>query len=394
MKRRILVLNERDPVNPMTGGAETHVFEIFGRLAARGHDVTLLAASFPGSASEEIVQGVRVRRLANRYLYYFVVPWVARREAARGKDVVVDVLNKLPFFSPWLVPLPCLAIVHHLFGTTAFRQVPLPVALVSWLLEKLIPAAYRRVPVLAISPSTKTDLIERGLGADRIHVVPPGIDRDSHRPLDDGSEREPLVLWIGRLEPYKRADLVIDAMAAVREAVPGATLVIVGAGSARVALEARAGKRGLEHCVRFTGFVSEAEKIAWIRRAAVLVQTSEKEGWGMTVIEANVCNTVAVASNVPGLRDSVRDGQSGLLFEYGDLDGLVRALVRVLTDTELRKRLVRDGRAWGERFGWDEVADDAAALIEEAIAPGARPLRLVASPFLDSPPPAWPKSRP
>jgi glycosyltransferase involved in cell wall biosynthesis len=394
MKRRILVLNERDPVNPMTGGAETHVFEIFGRLAAQGHEVTLLAASFPGSASDEVVQGVRVRRLANRYLYYFVVPWVARREAAAGKDVVVDVLNKLPFFSPWLVPLPCLAIVHHLFGTTAFRQVPLPVAIVSWLMEKLIPAVYRRVPVLAISPSTKADLVERGLDAARIHVVPPGIDTETHRPLDDGSTREPLVLWIGRLEPYKRADLVLDAMDAVRAAVPGATLVLVGAGSARVALEARAARRGLEHCVRFTGFVSEAEKIAWIRRAAVLVQTSEKEGWGMTVIEANVCNTVAVASNVPGLRDSVRDGESGLLFEYGDLDGLVRAVVRVLTDAELRSRLVRDGRAWGERFGWDEVAGDAAALIEEAIAPGRNPLRLVASPFVDSPSPAWPKSRP
>ena len=366
MHRRILVLNERDPRSPMTGGAETHVFEIFRRLALRGHDVLVLAASFPGAAREEVVDGVRVRRLANRYLYYFLVAREARREAG-GRDVVVDVLNKLPFFSPWLVPLPCVAIVHHLFGTTAFRQVPLPVAIVSWLLEKLIPAAYRGRPVLAISPSTRDDLVGRGLDAESIVVVPPGIDTQTHQATDDGLGREPIVLWIGRLEPYKRADIAIDAISAVREKVPAATLVIIGAGSARASLEAAARERGLAGAVRFTGYVSEQEKIDWIRRASVLVQTSEKEGWGMTVIEANVCNTVAIATDVPGLRDSVRDGESGLLVPYGSAAALADALVRVLTDRELRTKLVRGGKAWGESFGWEEAATETERLIERAI---------------------------
>mgnify|MGYP003883136165 CR=1 FL=1 len=214
-------------------------------------------------------------------------------------------------------------------------------------------------------------------------MVPPGVDKDTHQAIDDGLAREPIVLWIGRLEPYKRADLVIDAMREVRASVPDARLVIVGTGSARAALEARVQQQNLDDCVRFTGFLSEDEKIAWIRRAAVLVQTSEKEGWGMTVIEANVCNTIAVASNVPGLRDSVRDGFSGLLFEYGDRAGLAAALVRVLSDLELRRSLLLGGKAWGDRFGWDEVAEDAASMIEEAIAPGRRPLVLRASPFPD-----------
>jgi len=235
--------------------------------------------------------------------------------------------------------------------------------------------------MLAISPSTKSDLVERGLDPALIRVVPPGVDRDTHRAIDDGMSREPVVLWIGRLEPYKRADLVIDAMPDVRIAVPGATLVIVGAGSARPALEQLVAQRGLGDCVHFTGFLPEDEKIAAIQRASVLVQTSEKEGWGMTVIEANVCNTVAVASNVPGLRDSVQQGVSGLLFEYGDRTGLAAALVRVLSDRDLRLTLLRGGKAWGDRFGWDEVAEDAASLIEEAIAPGAHPLSLRTSTF-------------
>jgi glycosyltransferase involved in cell wall biosynthesis len=382
MNRKILVLNERDLRNPLAGGAEIHVFEIFERLVRRGHEVTLLAATFPGCAREETVQGVRVRRLANRYFYYAMVPWAARRLARRGgADVVVDVLNKLPFYSPWFVPAPCLAIVHHLFGTTAFRQVSFPVALVTWLAEKLIPAAYARVPMLTISPSTRDDLVERGVGRARIWVVPPGVDQSTHRPPDDGLSREPLVLWVGRLEPYKRADLMIDAMNEVCAAVPEARLVIVGAGSARETLEARARGLGLSSRVQFTGFVSEEEKIAWIGKAGVLVQTSEKEGWGMTVIEGNVCNTPAVASDVPGLRDSVQHGVSGLLVPYGDRAALAAAVVRVLTDRALRETLVRDGRTWGERFDWDTVADDTARLVEEAIAPSPSRLALASSPF-------------
>jgi glycosyltransferase involved in cell wall biosynthesis len=379
MKRRILVLNERDPRNPLTGGAETHVFEIFSRLVRRGHEVTLLAAGFPGSASEEIVDGVRVRRFANRYFYYVLVPWIARREAVRGYDAVVDVLNKLPFLSPWFVPRPCMAIVHHLFGTTAFRQVPAPVAIVTWLMERLIPFAYARVPILAISPSTKEDLIARGIDGRNIHVVPPGVDKATHRALDDGLQREPIIVWIGRLEPYKRADVAIDAMTAVLSAIPAARLVMVGAGSARAALEAHARTRGLDGHVRFTGFVSEEEKIRCIQDAAIVVQTSEKEGWGMTMIEASICNTVPIASNVEGLRDSVRDEETGLLVPYGDPAALAAAIVRVLTDAALRARLVAGGQKWSERFGWDEVAGDTLALIEETIAPGAHPLVLTAS---------------
>lgn len=383
MKRRILVLNERDPHHPLTGGAETHIFEIFERLARRGYDVTLLAASFPGSPREEMVQGVRVVRLVNRYFYYGVVAWAARREAKRmgGVDVVVDVLNKLPFCSRWLLPYPCFAIVHHLFGTTAFRQVPLPIAVLTYLAEKLIPSAYRGVPMMAISPSTKDDLVERGLAASQIWVVPPGVDRATHLPTDDGLHREPLILWVGRLEPYKRADLMIEAMPEILAKVPDARLVIVGAGTGRSAFEARVVALGLGDHVSFTGFVSEEVKIDWLRKAAVTVQTSEKEGWGMTVIEGNVCNTPAVASDVPGLRDSVQDGVSGLLFPYGDRAALARAILRILTEPELREKLVREGCIWGNRFGWDEVADDTATLIERAISPSTEPVVLTASPF-------------
>jgi glycosyltransferase involved in cell wall biosynthesis len=365
--RAILVLNERDPEHPLAGGAEVHIYEIFSRMVARGWSVTHLAASFAGGARETTVRGVRVVRLTNRYLYYGAVPFAARRELARRRyDAVVDVLNKLPFLSPWLLGRPCFAIVHHLFGMTAFKQVAVPIALVTYLAEKLIPYAYRDTRMLAISPSTKDDLVARGIAADHVAVVPPGLDHHAYRPGARDAE-QPIVLWVGRLEPYKRADVMIEAMRAITRAVPAARLVIVGAGSARDALEEQVRTSGLGDVVRFTGYVSEEEKIAWLRRAAVVVNSSEKEGWGMTVIEANACGVPAVSSDVPGLRDSTRHDVTGLLYPYGDSAALAAAVVRLLTDADAYRRMSAGALEWSARFTWDRVTDDAEALIGAAI---------------------------
>lgn len=379
--RSLLVLNERDPEHPLAGGAEVHIYEVFSRLVDRGWSVTHLAASFPDAERECDVRGIRVVRLANRYLYYAVLPLAARRELrARRHDLVIDVLNKLPFFSPWWLHVPCFAVVHHLFGATAFKQVALPFALISFFLERLIPYAYRDTRMLAISPSTKDDLVARGIRADHIFVVPPGIDRRAYG-VDTVVEDRPVILWVGRLEPYKRADLMLDAMVTVSRAIPNARLVFVGAGSARSALETRARTLGLAEAVLFTGFVSDAEKIDWIRRAACLVNTSEKEGWGMTVIEANACGVPTVSSDVPGLRDSVRDGETGYLYRYGDHHALAARILDLLREPDKRRSMSLKAREWASRFDWERVTDDFERLLSTAIDGSWDATRLVASPF-------------
>ncbi len=379
MKRRILILNERDLANPLAGGAEVHTFEVFKRLAARGHQVSLLAAGFSGAAAEETLDGIKVRRLGNRYSYYAIISAAARR-CARDHDIAVDVLCKLPFLSPWLLELPCLAIVHHLFGATAFRQVSPPIAAATWLAEKLIPPAYRESVTLAVSPSTKQDLVARGMKPERIWIVPNGLDHSVYK-RSESAEVEPLLVWLGRLEPYKRADLMIEAMVEVRRHVPEARLIVAGSGTARPSLEALVHDLGLDDTVKFAGFVPETDKAALLERAAALVQTSEKEGWGITVLEGNACGTPTIASKVPGLRDSVVDGETGVLFDYGYQAQLAAAAVKVLADAEFRERLSANALAWAARFSWERVADDTEKLIEEAICPGSGELDLLASPF-------------
>ena len=385
MAHRILILNERDLANPLAGGAEVHTFKVFGELARRGHAVTQLAAAFSGCAPEETIDSIRIQRLSNRYLYYGIAPLAARRAVrSGGYDVVVDVLAKLPFMSPWFASVPCLAIVHHLFGATAFRQVALPVAAATWLSERLIPLAYRDTPAVAVSPSTRDDLIARGLSPERIRVVPNGVDHDLYRPTGVPVDPDPLIVWLGRVEPYKNLDQLIEALPEIRRRVPGARLAVVGSGSGLDAARNLSRRLGLDNCVEFAGFVESQRKVDFLCRAHVMVNISEKEGWGLTVIEGNACGTPTVASNVPGLRDSVVDGETGLLVPYQDREALVGAVTRILKEPVLRETMSRRCLGWASRFHWHQAADDFEAVLDAVVDGGSIAELELASGWLSS----------
>lgn len=372
---RVLLLNERCHDNPLAGGAETHLFEIFSRLADRGVETTLLCCGFDGAASPTAEhRGVRIQRLGRRLSYYRLVPAEVRRRVAAGEvDLVVEALNKVPFLSPLYAKVPVLAIHHHLHGRTAFRQVNPAIALGSISLELLLPLVYRQVPVLTISHSSKGELVWRGLPEEHIEVVPCGIDHDVHRPAALRG-RAPLVLSVGRLEPYKRIDLLVRAFAAVHAERPEARLAILGRGQEEARLRVLAKRLGIQDAVHFAGFVSEAEKVSWMQRAALLVQCSRKEGWGLTVVEAQACGATVIATDVPGLRDSVHDGCGGWLVHKARPSVLSRAMLRLLDDEDKRVQLAKYALACVQRFDWDDAATDVDAAIARLV-PGAAPTR-------------------
>jgi len=179
------------------------------------------------------------------------------------------------------------------------------------------------------------------------------------------------VLVLGRVEPYKRTELVVDAIAAL----PGVRLVIAGTGAGLGAVRARVAARGVAERVRLGGFVDEEEKLRLLQTAHAVACASEKEGWGLTVLEAAACGTPAVVTDVPGLRDAVRDGETGLLVPPGDAAALARALGRVLGDAALRGRLAAGAARWAARFDWDTAAAEVSAVLDAARGAGAAPGR-------------------
>ncbi|HSG08477.1 MAG TPA: glycosyltransferase family 4 protein [Longimicrobiales bacterium] len=355
---RILVVNWQDRENPQAGGAETHLHEIFGRLVRRGHHVSLLASGWPGCEPRTTLDGIEVVRVGSRHGFSLAAP-VAFRRVLRNHafDVVVEDLNKVPLFTPFWTDAPVALLVHHLFGSTAFREASFPVAAMTWLLERPIPRCFSETPTMAVSESTRADLARRGMDASRIEVIPNGVDLDvltpdRHTPRFD----EPTLLYLGRLKKYKGVDLIVRAVAELRRRGVPARLLIAGQGDHRATLERLSRELALGEAVEFLGFVSEVRKIDLFRRSWVHVLTSPKEGWGIANLEAAACGTATVASDAPGLRDSVVDGRTGHLVPHGDVGQLTERLAEFLQDPGKRDRMGAHARLFAERFSWEASA--------------------------------------
>lgn len=363
---RVLVLNERDPLHPSAGGAELHVHEIFRRLAARGHQVTQLVSQGRGTSEHEVLDGIEIRRLGRIRAYYPRVAWACARETRAGNyDVVVECLNKVPFYSPVYSAVPVLAICHHLFGEVAFQQVAWPIAAAVWSAEQLIPPLYRKCRIVSISESSRDDLIARGLAPELVRVSHCGIERPNLE-IDTDSPRPQRVAYLGRLEPYKNVDVMLRAMALLGDRFPNAEILVIGRGSARDDLVALAKELGLAERTRFTGFVTDEERNELLLSTRVCVCPSEKEGWGLTVIESNATGTPVVATDAPGLRDSVRHGETGFLAETRSVEGFARHIGELLSDDDLATRMSRQALAWSKHFDWDTAATEMAEALEDA----------------------------
>ena len=373
---RILLINWQDRENPEAGGAETHLHEIFGRLAGRGHRVRAVVGGWPGAPASVELDGIQVERAGTRQSFPLQVRRAVRAALHREPaDVVVEDINKVPLYSPRWVPVPVVALVPHLFGETAFKQASWPVAALVWASERWIPGVYRDTPFEAISRGTAEDLVRRGITPDRITVIPPGIDHSVyHRPPDTGREAAPTAIYVGRLKRYKGLDIVLQAFADVLADIPGARLDIAGQGDDRPRLESIATRLGVDERVRFLGWISTEDKIERLRRAWVTVYPSPKEGWGITNVEAAACGTPAIASDSPGLRESVADGISGWLVAHHEVEAWRGALVRALTDPGTAEEMRPGCIAHARSFSWDRAADETEAHLNRVLggAPGQR----------------------
>jgi len=369
---RILLVNWNDRENPWAGGAEVHLHELFGRLARRGHTIDLVVSGFPGAAPAVELDGMRVHRYGGRHSFALHArPAVRAMLRAGGYDVVVEEINKVPLLLPGLTPLPFCAVVPHLFGTTAFLEVNWLLATIVCAAELLVPRAYRRAAFHVISESTRDDLVRRGILRERVTVIHPGVDAQWFCP-DPAVPRakRPTFLYVGRLKRYKGVEILLRAVALTRATRDDVVLDVAGQGDDRLRLERLSRKLGLADAVRFLGFVPEEEKRRLLREAWAVVLPSPKEGWGISNVEAAACGTPALASDSPGLRDSVRHGETGFLVPHGDVPALAQRMLELAADPALVTRLGSAGRRFAEGLSWDEAAGATEAHLQRVIAQG------------------------
>ena len=357
---RIHVLAWRDLDDVEAGGSELHASAVAARWAAAGIDVVMRTSHAAGSPPRARRDGYEVVRHAGRYLIFprAVAAELLGRHGRR--DALVEIWNGVPFLSPLWARGRRATWLHHVHEDMWPMVLPPKLARAGQLLERrFAPPFYRRTPIVTLSESSRAHILDRlRLPADNVHVVPPGIDPG----FSPGAEApDPTVVAVGRLMPSKNFPALLDAMAAVRHKVPNARLRIIGEGYERPNLERRLAELGAAEWCTLEGRVAPEVLLEAYRSAWIVASTSRAEGWGMTLTEAAACATPAVATRIPGHTDAVVDNETGLLVDRND--ELAPAMVRLLTDHDVRRRQAAAALTRSAHFSWDRTAFDTLAVL-------------------------------
>jgi glycosyltransferase involved in cell wall biosynthesis len=352
---KILVHASRELDHPQAGGSEIYVDQALDGLQQLGHDVTLVTAGPVGERS------YRTRSNGGTYTQFLRAPFgvLASR---RRYDVVVDVCNGMTFYSPLFRRRPTVCLVHHVHTDMWAEWFPAPVAAFGRFLERrMMPMAYRRSLFITISESTSNELQALGISKDQIRIV----HNCSLLPTEPSGETDPDPLFVacGRLVPHKQFHLLLEAWPTVR-AETGGRLVIIGEGPERERLEGM-----LTEGASLVGRVEEEQRNRLFAEATVLLHPSYVEGWGLVITEAAAQGTPAIGFDVPGVRDSIVNGETGWV--CNDMDHMVKQWIAAANQPEDTAVLADAARRRAGEFGLDRLVQGFAQCIEEAAVPAA-----------------------
>jgi len=361
---KILILNWKSPTDSTAGGAERYVLEVATRWADDGHEVTIfgprpLANAPPlrgSSLNLRYVGGgsrLTVFHAADRYL----------RTSGAGFDWVLESVSTRPFAAHQIVGHKAVALYHQTAEEVWRMQFPFPI---SWLGEHVLEPRWirtmRHARVVAVSPSTAAAL--RRFDVNIEGVVPPGCDpiRTATKRIAPGST--PRLIWLGRLVRAKRPNDAIAAFARVREVIPGATLDLVGGGCLEAPIRARH-----QPDVTVHGFVPEVVKTSLLSQADLLLLPGTREGWGLVAMEAASYGVPVVAYDIPGLRDAVLDGVTGMVVPAHP-DALGAAAASLLQDPDRWRQLSGAAQQRSQEFTWDRAAEGLLRAFTRSTTPG------------------------
>lgn len=370
--RRIAIVNWRDLGHSLAGGSERYAWEFALALRDAGAHVDFVTARDTGQSATEVRDGIHIRRRGGAYTFYL---HAARflLTSRRRLDAVIDPECGIPAFSPLFVrrATPVVLVVHHVHMEqfrTYFR--PAMATFGRFLESRLMPVVYRRATTVAVSDSTRSEMVrqlhwQRPVGLLRNGSIAPDWTADA-----EGKEPHRVVA-LGRLVPHKRVDLVVRAVAALLPEFPGLRLDVIGRGPEEARLRALVDELGLQDAVTLHGYLLETDKRELLRMASLHACASDIEGWGQVVVDAAAHGVPTVARDVPGLRDSIRPGTGWLVPDLApDLDAVLgrfteqmRMVLRELESTEQRRRLVKECLDWADQFSWSRMHQEGVALV-------------------------------
>lgn len=316
----------------------------------------LFAARFPKAAKREVIENCLVVRKGNKYTVYVwaYLHYLRLFFAGKKPDVLVEVINTLPFFSPLYPRCRKMALIHQLTQESwYYKKYNHFLCRMGYCLEKAALRLYRKMPVITISNSTRHGLQQAGIR--HVRVVPIGIDHAAYSPADKNTDRL-RIIYIGGLRIQKRVDHILEAFSLIQQRVPDSELWIVGSGDQLEPLRQKAAVLGVQGQVTFFGHANDWEKQDLLEKANLMLMASVKEGWGMVVTEANAYGIPVISYNVDGLRDSVTDGVNGVLTQSNNPRSLSAESADLFLDKERFRWLIASSFTDAGKYSWEKSA--------------------------------------
>jgi glycogen synthase len=377
---RILILSWEYPPR-IVGGLGKHVHRLSLALAEAGHTVHVVTRDHPDAPSEEEIDGVHVVRVGEyppMVPFAELIPWVMQFNVGvleRATKILLEEEVDVIHAHDWLVgyaaagvknlfDLPLVSTVHATEYGRHQGYLPGPmnklIHQIEWWLtyesrRTITCSRYMHDQIREIFqlPENKLDVISNGVDLEAVHK-PDGIEEFRAERLADG---EKMIFFAGRLEYEKGVQTVLDALPLVDKVVP-VRFFVAGVGTHEQALREHVERDGLDARVEFLGFVPDEELAMYYAAADLAVVPSLYEPFGMVALETMAAGTPCIAADTGGLRELVVHDATGLRFEPGDPASLAGAMLRLLTDTRLDRRLTLDARRMlNDQFSWTSIAE-------------------------------------
>jgi len=364
---RIVVLSRRSITNPVAGGAGRYVHEIFRRLATR-HSIRVLSGSANGNSSVDEIDGVTYHHFPGTF-HRVLLPFRYITKFAKNSDLLIDNSDVgIPWLSPLYSRLPRITIIHQLVREIFYDELPRPISDLGFALEPVMYRLYCKSKIVAASQSTARDLTFCGIPRRNIDVIEPGCTDPGLPPTSLAARFPRTIGCVSRLMKYKGLQLAFKALSRVMTRFPDVTLLIAGSGPYQPELAKMVENLRISRNVHFLGRISEPSKFKLYGQTRLAIYPSYREGFGISVIEANSMGTPVVGWDVPGSRDSILDGTTGLLAPFPDDFAFADRIHKLLTDDHAWTNLSENAWKWARYHSWDKSAKDFEKVVESTLA--------------------------
>jgi len=343
---KILWFSWKDSFHPEAGGAEAVTHQMLSRAAADGHEVVLISSRFPDSEAQASYEGYQIQRVGSRWTVYLAAWRLYKKQFQGWADLIVDECNTIPFFTRFYTPTPRVMVFYQLCREIWFYQMAKPLSWVGYLIEPLYLWLLRKEKVITISQSSVEDLCKFGFEAKNIDIITLGIMIPSVTdPHQTKKAEDPTLISLGAIRPMKRTDEIVTAFELAKTEVPSLKLVVAGLpiGDYGEAVSKQIERSPYREDIEFLGRISAEEKLRLMQKAHWAVVTSLKEGWCLVVTEANSQGTPAIGYDVDGLRDSIKNGETGLLTEQNNPQSLSDTIIQAMNQEDQYSEFVQKG---------------------------------------------------